>query len=195
MTKGEREFMILDGGYSQFKYLVLDEVHTLNGPEGDALQRIIKSCNCPVLALSATIGNATQLKDWFTSVNKDHLEEVLEIQGKEMDPEVVLKEHYARFINLQRYVVTQSEGKDGKVKHKMVRLHPVAAMTPDRLKNEPDLIGALSMTPHDLMDLWKRMRAIFPGTVLEDLDDPDKFFAQYVDERKRITLDQTKRLH
>ena len=68
MTKGEREFMILDGGYSQFKYLVLDEVHTLNGPEGDALQRIIKSCNCPVLALSATIGNATQLKDWFGSV-------------------------------------------------------------------------------------------------------------------------------
>jgi len=43
--------------------LVLDELHTLNGPEGDALQRIIKACNCPVLALSATIGNATQLRD------------------------------------------------------------------------------------------------------------------------------------
>jgi hypothetical protein len=28
MTKGEREFMILDGGYHQFDYLVLDEVHT-----------------------------------------------------------------------------------------------------------------------------------------------------------------------
>lgn len=191
MTKGEREFMILDGGYSQFKYLVLDEVHTLNGPEGDALQRIIKSCNCPILALSATIGNATQLKDWFTSVNKDHIEELAEING-EQTPEVILKEHYARFINLQRYVVTQSEGKDGKIKHKMVRLHPVAAMTPDRVKNQPELIGALSMTPHDLMDLWKRMRAIFPGTVLEDLDDPDKFFSQKVDESKRVTLNQTK---
>jgi ATP-dependent RNA helicase DDX60 len=48
-------------------------------------------------------------------------------------------------------------------------------MTPDRLKIEPKLIGGLSMTPSDLMDLWKRMRVIFPSTVLEDLDDPDFF--------------------
>jgi len=190
MAKGEREFMILDGGYSQFQYLVLDEVHTLNGPEGDALQRIIKSCSCPVLALSATIGNASQLRDWFTSVSKEHVQ-AIDIDGT-ANSDVVLKEHYARFINLQRYVVTQSEGKDGKMKQKLLRLHPVAAMTPDRLKNEPELIGALSMTPHDLMDLWKRMRAIFPGTVLEELDDPDKFFSRKVDESKRITLDQTK---
>lgn len=191
MTKGEREFMILDGGYSQFDYLVLDEVHTLNGPEGDALQRIIKACNCPVLALSATIGNAEQLRDWFASVRTEHVEATL-IDAPEKPEEVVLKEHFARFINLQRYVVIDSEGKDGKMKQKLVKLHPVAAMTPERLKNEPELIGALSMTPSDLMDLWKRMRAIFPSTVLEPLDDPDQFFAQYVDESKRVTLNQTK---
>ena len=71
MTKGEREFMILDGGYD-VDYLVLDEVHTLNGPEGDALQRIIQAANCPILALSATIGNATQLKGWFETVVNRH---------------------------------------------------------------------------------------------------------------------------
>jgi ATP-dependent RNA helicase DDX60 len=74
MTKGEREFMILDGGYKMFDYLVLDEVHTLNGPEGDALQRIIEACSCPVLALSATIGNATQLRDWICSVQNMHMD-------------------------------------------------------------------------------------------------------------------------
>jgi superfamily II DNA or RNA helicase len=58
MTKGEREFMILDGGYHQFKYLVLDEVHTLNGPEGDALQRIIKACSCPCNCRQPTAGRA-----------------------------------------------------------------------------------------------------------------------------------------
>jgi len=189
MTKGEREFMILDGGYSQFEYLVLDEVHTLNGPEGDAIQRIIKSCNCPVLALSATIGNATQLRDWLTHVEKEHY---LSINESGLPEPVLLQEHYARFINLQRYVVTESTGKDGRLKQKLIRLHPIAAVTPERLTNQPELIGALSMTPFDLMDLWKRMRAIFPSTVLEDLDDPDKFFAQYVDDSKRITLDQTK---
>ena len=191
LVKGEREFMILDGGYSQFDYLVLDEVHTLNGPEGDSLQRIIKSCNCPVLALSATIGNATQLRDWFASVRKTQMETmVVDVPTKPED--VVLREYFARFINLQRYVVTESEGKDGKVKHKLVKLHPIAAMTAERLKNQPELIESLSMTPTDQMDLWKRMRSIFPATALEELDNPDKFFAQHVDESKRVTLMQTK---
>jgi ATP-dependent RNA helicase DDX60 len=191
MTKGEREFTILDGGFRQFDYLVLDEVHTLDGPEGDALQRIIKACNCPVLALSATIGNATQLKDWFGTVLKEHVEATT-IDAPAKDSEVVLKEHYARFINLQRYVITEIESKDGKKKAKLVKLHPVAAMTADRLKNEPELVAALSMTPSDMMDLWKRLRAIFPSTSLEEMDNPDHFFNQFVDESKRITLDQTK---
>ena len=65
MTKGEKEFMVSDGGYHQFEGLVLDKVHTLNGPEGDALQRIIKCCNCPFLALGATIVNTTQLQSWL----------------------------------------------------------------------------------------------------------------------------------
>jgi hypothetical protein len=191
MTKGEREFMILDGGYGLFDYLVLDEVHTMNGPEGDALQRIIKACNCPVLALSATIGNACQLRDWFSSVRNEHLEATL-VDAPSQPERVVLQEHLARFINLQRYVVTESEGKDGKIKQKLVKLHPVAAMTPKMLCEQPDLVEGLSMTPTDMMDLWMRMRSIFPSTVLEDLDDPDNFFKQYVDESQRITLNQTK---
>jgi hypothetical protein len=202
MMKGEREFMILDGGYSQFKYLVLDEVHTLDGPEGDALQRIIKACNCPLLALSATIGNAVQLRDWFSSVRKEHVEATAVDATTLTNADVTLKEHYARFINLQRYVVAEKEGKDGKKEAKLVKLHPVAAMTADRLKNQPELITALTMTPNDLITLWKRLKAMFPGTVLEDLDNPDNFFSQYSGESKdstsdqtenrRITLDQTK---
>ena len=194
LVKGEREFMILDGGYHQFDYLVLDEVHTLNGPEGDALQRIIKSCNCPVLALSATIGNASQLRDWFAQVRHSQIQDtvVIDVPEEPQSEDVVLREFFARFINLQRYVVTESEGKDGKTKHKLIRLHPVAAMTPERLKNQPELIDSLSMTPSDMMDLWKRMRSIFPSTALEELDDPDKFFAQFVDDSKRVTLMQTK---
>jgi hypothetical protein len=50
-------------------------------------------------------------------------------------------------------------------------------MTPKRLVDQPELVAGLSMTPADMMDLWKRMRSIFPNTVLEDLDDPDKFFS------------------
>merc|ERR1719253_2290870 len=187
MKKGQREFMILDGGYSQFDYLVLDEVHTLNGPEGDALQRIIKCCNCPFLALSATIGNAKQLLSWLSKVRNEHI-----IAIDAPPEEVLLKEYFARFINLQRWVVVESEGKDGKQKMKMVKLHPVAAMTPERLQSEPDLIAALSMTPTDMIDLWKRMKAIFPGTLFDEEDDPEIFFKSKAGENHRITLNQTK---
>jgi len=190
MTKGEKEFMILDGGYARFDYLVLDEVHTLNGPEGDALQRIVKSCDCPVLALSATIGNAQQLRSWFQKVRDESIALAV-AESKDPENGVILKEHFARFINLQRYVVTESDGKNGK-KQKLVKLHPVAAMTPERLKNEPDLISALSMTPTDMIDLWRRMRSIFPSTVLEEMDNPDNYFMSKIDDSKRITLIQTK---
>lgn len=187
MKKGEREFTILNGGFAQFDYLVLDEVHTLNGPEGDALQRIIKCCNCPFLALSATIGNATQLQAWLSKVRNEHVEAIAA-----PSEEVILKEYFARFINLQRWVVVESEGKDGKMKTKLVKLHPVAAMTPERLQNEPDLIAGLSMTPVDMIDLWRRMKSIFPGTVFEEKDDPDVFFKSETDSSNRITLNLTK---
>jgi hypothetical protein len=75
---------------------------------------------------------------------------------------------------------------------KLVKLHPVAAMTPEILNNKPALVSALSMTPSDMIDLWKKMRSIFPATVLEDLDDPDNFFSRRVGESKRITLNQTR---
>ena len=189
MKKGQREFMILDGGFSQFDYLVLDEVHTLNGPEGDALQRIVRACNCPFLALSATIGNAKQLQSWLSKVRNEHVAAELVDAPAE---DVLLKEYFARFINLQRWVVVESEGKDGKKKQKMVKLHPVAAMTPARLQGEPDLIAALSMTPSDMIDLWKRMKAIFPGTVLDKMDDPENFFKAEDGANPRITLNQTK---
>jgi len=181
--------MILDGGFKQFDYLVLDEVHTLNGPEGDALQRLIKANTCPCLALSATIGNAQQLRAWLQSVRQDQMA-LIDASSRSSDPtNVILKEHFARFINLQRWVVTESEGEK---KHKLVKLHPMAAMTPERLHNEPDLVAALSMTPTDMMDLWKSLESIFPNTALEDMDNPEHFFANQVDVSKRITLAQTK---
>jgi len=189
MTKGEKEFMILDGSYSQFDYLVLDEVHTLNGPEGDALQRIIQCCNCPFLALSATIGNAPQLQSWFGKLRNEHIAAIDVNKEKE---EVILKEHYARFINLQRYVAADTESKDGKKKQKLVKLHPVAAMTQERLENDKELISALSMTPSDMIDLWRRIKSIFPSNALEEMDDPDHFFKSKVAGNNRITLDQTK---
>jgi hypothetical protein len=39
LVRHEKEFTILNGSYAKFDYVVLYGVHTLNGPEGDALQK------------------------------------------------------------------------------------------------------------------------------------------------------------
>lgn len=41
------------------------QVHSLDSEEGDALQRLIRAVNCNFLALSATIGNAQQVRATF----------------------------------------------------------------------------------------------------------------------------------
>ncbi|KAF1780050.1 P-loop containing nucleoside triphosphate hydrolase [Phytophthora cactorum] len=90
------ESTLVDIGYD-FQYAVYDEVHDLNGPEGDALERIVKAVTCPFLALSATIGNAEKLKSWWES----HLAR-----------DVHLLEYKGRFINLQRIIWYEEEAKE-----------------------------------------------------------------------------------
>ncbi|GMI25906.1 hypothetical protein TeGR_g10093 [Tetraparma gracilis] len=203
MVNGRREFSILDGGF-KFDYLVLDEVHTLDGPEGDALQRIIKACSCPILALSATIGNPDQLRDWFQVVRDEQVSvvsapqapspAVRDEQVAQAPSPVLLANHYARFINLQRYVSVSS----GPDTVKLIRLHPVAAMTRARMLGDKTLIDALALTPVDLIDLFERMHSVFPNEIAA-ADHPGSFFSPSgsSDEKRdnvdlRITLMQTR---
>lgn len=53
--------------------MVYDEVHALDGHEGSALQRLIRSMNCKFLALSATVGNAEELRGWMERVRGDYI--------------------------------------------------------------------------------------------------------------------------
>jgi hypothetical protein len=206
-SKAQRESTVLDGGF-QFEYMVLDEVHTLNGPEGDSLQRIIRATRCPILALSATIGNAIQLRDWFQLVRNEHLGIIEGGPIAEDDKDdVLLAEHFARFINLQRYIVKENASViDGKpqTSFKLTKLHPVAAMTVERLAGDKALVSALSMTPVDMMDLWEKLEKFFPGDI-DKKDSPDAFFTALREKeegagrgekvppiKKRISLPQTK---
>jgi hypothetical protein len=63
----------LPGGFDRFDWVVYDEVHALDGEEGAALQRLIRSMTCKFLALSATVGNAEELRSWMERVKGDQL--------------------------------------------------------------------------------------------------------------------------
>ena len=64
---------ILPGGFDHFDWVVYDEVHALDGDEGDALQRLIRSINCKFLSLSATVGNAEELRAWMERAKGDQI--------------------------------------------------------------------------------------------------------------------------
>jgi len=65
--------------------VIYDEVHSLDGNEGAALQRLIRSMNCKFLALSATVGNAEELREWMERVKGDYSLGMEAITVKEVD--------------------------------------------------------------------------------------------------------------
>lgn len=64
---------LLPGGFDHFDWAIFDEVHAIDGEEGDALQRLIRAMNCKFLALSATVGNADELLGWIERAKGDQL--------------------------------------------------------------------------------------------------------------------------
>jgi len=79
----------IPGGFDHFDWVIYDEVHALDGDEGQALQRLIRAMNCKFLALSATVGNAEQLRGWMESVKGEQLDvQTLTVKDGEVGPRV-----------------------------------------------------------------------------------------------------------
>ena len=111
---------MLDGGID-FSYAVYDEVHSLDGDEGAALQRLMTGVSCPFLALSATIGNGDALRSWCQKLRNAHGDAAPAGDGPDDPRHCNLVEHEGRFINLQRYVWDDAGC--------ITPLHPCAAMS------------------------------------------------------------------
>jgi hypothetical protein len=75
---------LLPGGFDHFDWAIYDEVHALDGAEGAALQRLIRSMNCKFLALSATVGNAEELRGWMERAKGDY---ILGLEAIDVSPE------------------------------------------------------------------------------------------------------------
>jgi hypothetical protein len=170
-TSKRWDYAQLDGGFD-FDYAVFDEVHALDGDEGAALQRLVRSVTCPTLALSATIGNAAQLQGWWQGVRDD----CALVDGVECADRVELVEHSGRFINVQNLVLDPAA--------KLDRLHPCAALTTDQLLGDEKI--AFAMTPADSQQLYGKLVAEY-GAAVEDLE-PKAFFERLAagEEQERL---------
>ncbi len=79
------------------KYVIIDEVQELNDSEsGKAIEKVIHFVQCPILTLSATIGNLDKFYEWFKSI----------MSSKGMRVHKIV--HTERFCDLKRYVYVPS---------------------------------------------------------------------------------------
>jgi len=204
------DYAQMAGGFG-FRYAVFDEVHSLDGSEGGALQRLMRLAECPFLALSATIGNADSLQAFWTTVRGGHKDCVpaLVSAGRARDPNVHLEKHEGRFINLQRLSCQPTafglaagrdhagiKAKDMGRTVELKPLHPCAAVSVEILRGKSFDNLSISFTPRDAFDLW----AVLLKHCADPADkaavahlSPTEFFSNFGDvATHQITLAQAK---
>lgn len=157
IRKGEREISGDDQiDIDQFDYIIVDEIHQMNSPDqGCAMQRLIKRFKCPMLGLSATIGNPEQLESWIRYL-------------KETTPntEVRRVSYDKRFINQQKHVW------DGK---ELVAIHPLSVITLEDLQSNKLVRTEMQFIPKDLFTLYDQMEKLYPREAILSVI-PEAFF-------------------
>jgi hypothetical protein len=147
----------------KFDWLVVDEIHMIGKESCKEMEVVIKAYNdIPILALSATIGNADMLKDWF-----------IKIGHKDM----VIVKCDKRFFNLQKFYYDK-----GRTDNALVRIHPFSMLTFDDIKSGSILTLTLNPTPPDIWDVAIKINSLLP---------PILKIKTYFGNNTRITLDQT----
>jgi hypothetical protein len=131
----------------KFDWLVVDEIHMISNESCKEMELIIKAYNdIPILALSATIGNAEMLKEWFIKIGHN-------ITSNDID---IIKCD-KRFFNLQKFYYDKSQ------EDPLVRIHPFAMIAFDDLKSGEILNKTLNATPPDIWDLAIKLDKLIPS--------------------------------
>jgi len=150
-----------------FEYIIVDEIHQMNSEEqGPAMQRLIKQFKCPMLGLSATIGNPEKIKDWIAYL-------------KETTPNIEVERisYDKRFINQQKHLWNGT---------RLEPIHPLAVTTIELLQSEKFISIEMQFIPNDLFRLYTEMVISYPSDVILSVK-PDIFF-----ENACISLNQCK---
>jgi hypothetical protein len=124
---------------TKFDWVVVDEIHLIGSERCKEMEPIIKfTSDSKIMALSATIGNITFLRDWFVKVGHT-------------DVDVI--ECNKRFFNQQRFFYRNGE---------MVRIHPLSTISINEIENGSIKMCNLMPTPPDIWDLSQKLEKLLP---------------------------------
>ncbi|KAL7824021.1 P-loop containing nucleoside triphosphate hydrolase protein [Trichoderma gracile] len=160
----------------RIKRIIFDEVHCI-GQDDDGViwEQLLLSAPCPVIALSATIGNPGPFQEWLSQVQRS--------KGFRLDTVV----HTTRYSDLRKFIYVPHEREPfrGLRRNKALPVpgldegdkacpefefvHPVAALT-ERARTALD---DLSLEARDCLSLWETMREVLSGGDAAKLGVPD----------------------
>lgn len=81
----------------RLRWIVLDEIHTIGQQEGGAVwEQLLLFAPCPIIGLSATIGNPEEFSQWLGSVQEQH------------GFRYALIQHKHRYSHLRKFAYTMS---------------------------------------------------------------------------------------
>jgi len=118
-----------------FNWLVIDEIHMIGHKDCYEMETIAKVySNLKVLALSATIGNVEELRDWFENIGFNNTQVV------KCDK---------RFFNLQQYYYSDRN---------IHRIHPLSMVDVESFRDGTILNKNINITPPDVWDLIHKLK-------------------------------------
>ncbi|KAI9657519.1 MAG: hypothetical protein M1831_004135 [Alyxoria varia] len=140
------------------KRIIFDEIHSIGQAEdGIIWEQLLLLSPCPIIALSATVGNPTEFSEWLENTQKAVGCDLSKVQ------------HPHRYSDLRKYVysmpptpefkgLSEPEFKPGMLgldsDSSFVFVHPVASLV-NRSRGIPD---DLHLEPKDCWTLWDSMR-------------------------------------
>ncbi|KAF9435528.1 hypothetical protein BGZ76_006111 [Entomortierella beljakovae] len=167
------------------KRVIFDEVHMIGSlDEGVTWEHLLLLCQCPILALSATVGNPTDFHKWLSRVQAGH--------GHKLH--LVINDH--RYSDLRKFVyapVTSSNMST--TSNPFVHIHPCSALSPVSLK-KTGCLAEVKLSPSECLELFDEMKAkkdCDSNLMIDDLD-PSHYFSSSQFSTRCLIIDKANML-
>jgi hypothetical protein len=164
----------------RIKRIIFDEIHCIGQAEDGVIwEQLLLMAPCPIIALSATIGNPDEFYDWLHSAQRTNGIDLKMIQHRHRYSDLrkyVYQPHtnfsfkgFPSAVSLPRLGLDHAEN--------MTFMHPVTSLV-DRTRSIPD---DLDLEPRDCFTLWKAMKELQTARYPVDPSlDPAVFFSDGV---------------
>ncbi|KAF9108793.1 hypothetical protein BGX27_008236 [Mortierella sp. AM989] len=162
------------------KRVIFDEVHMIGSLEdGATWEHLLLLCQCPILALSATVGNPTDFHKWLSRVQAGH--------GHKLH--LVINDH--RYSDLRKFVYAPiTSDKKLTASNPFVHVHPCSALSLVSLKKTG--LAEVKLSPSECLELFDVMKANSDGNsnlMIDDLN-PSHYFSSSQFSTRGLVIDK-----